>query len=276
VLVVDDNATSREVLTRHLTELGMKVGAANDGAGALAELRSAADAMRPYTITLIDLHMPGMDGLALARAINSDARIAKPRLLLLSSMGDLGMNEEIAKAKIAAQLTKPVGRIQLVDRLETVLADDAGRDAAPRQAPKRAELRSAFPGARVLLAEDERVNQMVASALLKKMGFVVQVVDNGLAAVDAAAAGQFDIILMDCNMPEMDGFMATKTIRASAGAASRVPIVAMTASAIGEARAECLAAGMNDFLTKPIVRPEELCFTIDRWLAQNQSAPRTA
>jgi CheY-like chemotaxis protein len=188
-------------------------------------------------------------------------------------MGDVGMSDEITKAGIAAQLTKPVGRMQLLDRLETLLSDGAHK-VAPRQKTNGMSQRSEFPGARVLLAEDERVNQLVASALLKKMGFVVQVVDNGAAAVAAVAAGQFDIVLMDCNMPEMDGFMATKRIRANAANGARIPIIAMTASAIGEARAECLAAGMDDFLTKPIVRPEELCSAIDRWLTKAGSLIR--
>jgi CheY-like chemotaxis protein len=215
-----------------------------------------------------------MDGLALAAAINSDARIQRPRMLLLASMSDVGMSDELAKAGIAAPLTKPVGRIQLLDRLESVLADTSERDAKSTQRPPGRVTRSAFPGAHILLAEDERVNQMVATALLKKMGFVVKVVGTGVAAVEAVADEDFDIILMDCNMPEMDGYTATRTIRQNAGSASRIPIIAMTASAIGDARAECLAAGMDDFLTKPIVHPAELCSAIDRWLAQTRPSVR--
>src|SRR5437868_7502461 len=274
-LVVDDNATSRAILSRQLGEYGMEVGMASDGAAALAELRAAADAGRPYSVALIDMHMPGMDGLALARAINGDGLVERPRLLLLSSMADLGIGDGIAKAGVVAQLTKPVGRIQLFERLDAMLGDAAERNGPAQQKPAGGGVRSAFPGAKVLLAEDERVNQLVASSLLKKMGFTVQVVENGAAAVDAVIGGEFDLVLMDCNMPEMDGYAATRTIRAQDGTVKQIPIIAMTASAVADARAECLAAGMNDFVTKPIVRPEDLCSVVDHWLEQTRTPTRS-
>jgi two-component system sensor histidine kinase/response regulator len=267
-LVVDDNAASRGILWGHLAERGMDVGHANDGASALAELRAAAGEGRPYAIALLDMHMPGMDGLELARLINGDAVGPRPRLILLSSMSDLGFGDELARAGISAQLAKPVGRLQLLEQMENVLGDSGGKKAVSREQPAAAQIRSAFPGAHVLLAEDGRVNQLVVSQILKKMGFIVQVVGTGLEAVDAVATGHVDIVLMDCNMPEMDGFVATSAIRARGGSASRIPILAMTASTVGEARAECLAAGMDDFIEKPILSPTDFCSTIDHWLAQ--------
>jgi two-component system, sensor histidine kinase and response regulator len=159
--------------------------------------------------------------------------------------------------------------------LGTLLGGEGAQETASPEVTRAAPMRSTFPGARVLLAEDERVNQMLATQLLKKMGFVVHVVGTGVAAVEAVAAGDVDIVLMDCHMPEMDGFVATSTIRARAGTGWRIPILAMTASSIAEARTECLAAGMDDFITKPIVSPGDLCSVIDRWLAQTRS-PGTA
>jgi signal transduction histidine kinase/CheY-like chemotaxis protein len=269
-LVVDDNSASRQILCRQLTDCGMSVNDSSDGESAIVELRAAANAGRPYAVALLDLHMPGMDGLTLGRQINADDWTPRPRLILLSSMRDLGLGDEIANAGIAAQLPKPVGRIPLISQVEAVLKAGEAREVPARQQLRITPIRSSFPGARILLAEDDRVNQLVASEMLKKMGFAVQVVGNGVAAVDFVDKSQVDIILMDCNMPEMDGLEATKKIRLGARPGWRVPILAMTASATEESRAQCLEAGMDAFVMKPIVRPGDLCSTIDQWLAQTR------
>ena len=234
-----------------------------DGPKALSALRTAAAGGADYNLAVLDMRMPGMDGLALARAIKSDEAISGVKLVMLTSFGQKGHGAEATRAGISGYLTKPVDEADLHDCLIEILA------GGPRR-PKlvtRHSLREARPpaSARILVAEDNEVNQKVAVKILEKLGYRVEVADNGQEAVDAVAKTPYDAILMDCQMPVMDGFAATAAIRESQGSEGHTPIIAMTASAMVGDREKCLAAGMDDYVSKP-VSPESLHDALLRWL----------
>jgi CheY-like chemotaxis protein len=253
ILIVDDNATNRDILRRQTAALGMTPDTASNGTEALAILRAASPA-RGYDVALIDMKMPGMSGVELAHAIRADGAIAAPQLIMLTSLMATEGAKAAREAGIAVYLNKPIRRAELQQVLLRVLHPDA---ASP--APK-SEARLGGTGARgrVLLAEDNPVNKIVAVSMLKQLGFAVDVANNGQEAVLAAANERYDAILMDCQMPVMNGFEATAAIRAAeASAGVRVPIIALTANAVAGDRERCLAAGMDDYLSKPI-RKEQL------------------
>jgi PAS domain S-box-containing protein len=250
-LVVDDNATNRMVLTRNLAGWGMRVAEASGGAEALAALRSAEE---PFALALLDFEMPGMDGLELARHIKADPALAGVRLIMLTSLGVRGQREQARAAGINGYLVKPVRLSQLYDCLMTVMAAPEPLPSAPAR-PAADSGRRPPPvahGPHVLLAEDNLVNQALAQRLLEKLGCRVDVVGNGREAVAAVARGEYALVFMDCQMPEMDGFEATAAIRQGETGSRRVPIIALTASAMQGDRGVCLAAGMDDYLSKPL------------------------
>jgi PAS domain S-box-containing protein len=250
-LVVDDNATNRTVLTRNLTSLGLRVAEAPGGAEALALLRSAEE---PFALALLDFQMPEMDGLELARQIKADPALAGVKLILLTSLGVRGQRELARVAGAEGYLVKPVRLSQLYNCLVTVMA--AAEPMPPAPAKPAADWEGRLPlvvhGLRVLLAEDNLVNQTLALRLLQKLGCRVDVVGNGREAVAAAARTDYAVVFMDCQMPEMDGYEATAAIRQGETGSRRVPIIALTASAMQGDREACLAAGMDDYLTKPM------------------------
>jgi PAS domain S-box-containing protein len=250
-LVVDDNATNRTVLRRNLEGWGLRVAEAAGGAEALAALRSAEEA---FALALLDFQMPGMDGLELARHIKADPALAGVKLIMLTSLGVRGQREQARAAGIDGYLVKPVRQSQLYDCLATVIAapePDAPAPARPAADSERRPLPAA-PGPRVLLAEDNLVNQTLALRLLEKLGCCVDVVGNGREAVAAVGRGEYALVFMDCQMPEMDGFEATAAIRQGETGSRRLPIIALTASAMQGDREACLAAGMDDYLSKPL------------------------
>jgi PAS domain S-box-containing protein len=250
-LVVDDNATNRMVLAHNLAGWGMRVAEASGGAKALAVLRSAGEA---FALALLDYQMPEMDGLELARHIKADPALAGLRLVMLTSLGVRGQREQALAAGIEGYLVKPVRLAQLYDCLATVMSAPGPLPAAPTRPapdPGRRPTRVAH-GPRVLLAEDNAVNQALALRMLEKLGCRVDVVGNGREAVAAVARGDYAVVFMDCQMPEMDGFAATAAIRQGETGSRRVPIIALTASAMQGDREACLAAGMDDYLSKPL------------------------
>jgi PAS domain S-box-containing protein len=250
-LVVDDNATNRMVLTHNLGGWGMRVAEASGGAEALAALRSAEEA---FDLALLDFQMPEMDGLELARRIKADPALAAVRLIMLTSLGVRGQREQARAAGIEGYLIKPVRLAQLYDCLATVMTAAEALPSAPARPTADGERRPppAGHGPRVLLAEDNAVNQTLALRMLEKLGCRVDVVGTGREAVAAVARGDYALVFMDCQMPEMDGFEATAAIRRGETGSRRLPIIALTASAMQGDREACLAAGMDDYLSKPL------------------------
>ena len=273
VLVVDDNATNREVLLAQLASWGARVETAEDGPAGLLTLARARAAGDPFQVALLDGQMPGMDGLALARAIKNDAALHETPVILLPSLGERGGEAALSQPGIAATLLKPVRSAELLDKLAEVLG--APRPAASRRAsPANVERSGASAppmrlAGRVLLVEDNIPNQQVALGLLRKLGLNADAAANGQEALAALRSVPYDVVLMDVEMPEMDGLTATGLIRhASSEVLNRhIPIIAVTAHALASDRDRCLAAGMNDYITKPLSRPV-LLETLARWLPQ--------
>jgi two-component system, sensor histidine kinase and response regulator len=255
-LIVDDNATQRSVLSEYLTGWGMSVAAAESGPVALETLRAAAVQGAPFAVALIDRSMPGMDGLELTRAIVGDPALS-PRVVLLTGLGREHGVGDVHESGVCAALSKPVRLADLHACLRVALglqaADDAPREMTPPSQQWNAEQEDrSEPSGRLLLAEDNLINQKVAVAMLSGVGYQVDTVRNGVAAVQAAAAQPYDAILMDCQMPEMNGYEASAAIRAQEGADRHTPIIALTAGARREDRERCLAAGMDGYLAKPV------------------------
>ena len=258
VLVVDDNATNREVLTAQLQAWGVRSEEAPDGPTALQALYLARDAGDPFQVAILDMQMPGMDGAALARAIKADEKLKDTRLVLFSSLGERGdarANAGDRLCRLPDQAGAAVGALRLPVRR-------AGRDRSwpSRRSPivTRHTIREMRRGAvRILLAEDNITNQQVALGILKKLGLRADAVANGAEAVKALETIPYDLVLMDVQMPEMDGLEATQHIRdpQSAVRNHQIPIIAMTAHAMQGDRERCLEAGMNDYVTKPVVPP---------------------
>jgi two-component system, sensor histidine kinase and response regulator len=218
------------------------------------------------------MKMPEMDGLSLARAIKEDEALSGVRLVLLTSFGQRGHGAEAARIGIAAYLTKPVDESELYDCLVEVLARGQARRASALVTRHSLRERRPPPGARVLVAEDNEVNQKVAVRLLEKLGYRVEVADNGQQAVEALQRSRYDAVLMDGQMPIVDGFEATRRIRALEDARRRTPIIAMTASAMKGDRERCLEAGMDDYVSKPVTL-EAVAAALRRWVKHSEAAP---
>jgi PAS domain S-box-containing protein len=255
VLVVDDNATNRRILEEVLGQWGMHVTAVDGGRSALAALAQARDADTPFGLVLIDGHMPGMDGFMLAECIQQDPRLAGTTLVLLTSGGQPGDVARCRQLGIASYLLKPVKQSELLRALSNALRLPRRGEAPVPSAP--AEPPESHRPLRVLLAEDNPVNQRLAVRLLEKRGHAVVVAGTGKGALAALEQGAFDLVLMDVEMPEMNGFEATAAIRGrEEGTGRRVPILAMTAHALKGDRERCLAAGMDGYIAKPIQPPD--------------------
>ncbi len=269
VLVVDDNATNRVILEQMLTAWSMVVTTAPGGPQAMELLREVKNSERSFDVAIIDYHMPEMDGLDVALTISEDAELGQLRLVLLSSSAELAQRPE-AEFGIAAHLTKPVRQSQLYDVLALVMGDENPAGAAPLTPQRLSEARSRRR-ARLLLAEDNEVNQKVAARTLEKMGFRVDIAGTGTEAVRAVADRSYAAILMDCHMPEMDGYEATGEIRRREGADRHTPIIALTASAMAGDRERCLEVGMDDYLSKPL-RQRDLAAALSRWVSGDVAA----
>ena len=249
-LLVDDVALNVEVVGRMLCSLGMKVHCESDGFAAMAEIERAWHRGAPYDIIFIDHMMPGMSGGVLSGRIRQNPSFADLKLVLVSSAGRHGVGE--ARKNFDAIVEKPVRQHQLFDALINIYGYKIGQAAEKiLRKPAKQKPQSAEP-LRVLLAEDNKVNQQFAVHLLGKAGHYVTVANNGHEAVDALRAADFDVVLMDIQMPELDGVEATRQIRKLASPKSRTHIIAMTAHAMAGAREEYLAAGMDDYISKPV------------------------
>jgi CheY-like chemotaxis protein len=271
-LIVDDNATNRRLVEQVLRNWQMSATVVDGGAAALRALIGARAVGTPFSLVLIDGRMPEMDGFALAASIQDDPTLTGSTVLMLTSDDRPGNLARCRALGIAAYLVKPVRQSELLDALVVALGAAAPAHAARAVAPALTRGR----GLRVLLAEDNQVNQRLAVRLLQKRGHHVVVVGNGRDAVASCAAQPFDVVLMDVQMPEMDGFEATAAIRAADLASGRQrPIIAMTAHAMKGDRERCLLAGMDDYLSKPI-QAAELFDAIDRVLPPEMAGARSA
>jgi PAS domain S-box-containing protein len=277
VLIVDDNATNRRIFLHQTASWGMIAAEADSGKQALEMLREASHD-KPFKIAILDMMMPEMDGFELARLIKSDPALSGTHLVLLPSYGKRGDGQTARDYGIAAYLQKPVRQSQLYNCLATVIAEASIKNVSDRQSPRLITQHSLRPlislinesevavsKARILIAEDNVVNQKVALSQLKSLGYAADVAKNGREAIDAVKKHKYDVVLMDCQMPEMDGFEATADIRRREGKANHTTIIAMTAHALEGEREKCLAAGMDDYISKP-VKLETLKLTLNQWL----------
>jgi PAS domain S-box-containing protein len=265
VLIVDDNATNREILSHycHLWKLRSECVASGEEALRLLRFTATDD---PFELAILDMQMPKMDGLMLARKIKEDPLTRAVQLVMLTSLGQHLEPEDLKAVGIEACVLKPVQQARLLERLSEVLSGSLSKwvetvnasGMLPRMSPV-----SRMP-VNILVAEDNRINQMVALGLLQKMGYAADLACNGLEVLVAMKKTPYDIIFMDCQMPELDGYETTRRIRSEQRV--HVPrVIAMTANAIRGEEERCLDAGMDDYLSKP-VRMEELRNTLERWL----------
>ncbi|MET3172381.1 UNVERIFIED_ORG: two-component system sensor histidine kinase/response regulator [Arthrobacter sp. UYCu721] len=286
VLVVDDNATNRLVLESQLRGWKLQPEAVPDARAALACAHEAAAAGEPFHLAVLDLCMPDTDGLELARALKADPAVADIELILLTSSMQVNA-AEIADAGVREWLMKPVRSSEFYNRLVRLMSTREHHAPAPSagspsglpsaaesspQSPAESSPESSFrvpSRGRILVVEDNEVNQLVARATVTKFGYAVDVVADGAEAVAATAGTRYAAVLMDCHMPVMDGFEATRVIRRRDGEANRLPIIAMTAGALDGDRERCLAAGMDDYLSKP-VDAVELEAALARWVPEEE------
>ena len=257
VLVVDDNAANRQILLKMLTNWHTNPTAVESGAKAITALREAQGLGRIYPLILLDAQMPEMDGFALAEDIKRNPDWKSATIMMLSSAGQRGDAKHCRELGVAAYLTKPIRQAELLDAILTALGTKPIKEATPALVTRHS-LRETGSHLRILLAEDNAVNQVLAVRLLEKRGHTVTVAGNGKEALAALEKNTFDLVLMDVQMPEMDGFEATAAIREKEKASGHhLPVIAMTAHAMAGDRERCLEAGMDDYITKPI-RPQEL------------------
>ena len=257
ILVIDDNATNRRIQAETLTGWGMNVGVAGDGAAGLEKLQQAAQAGQPYVLVLADARMPATDGFALAQRIQSSAELADSKVvLMLNSPGQRTGGTQFRELGIVSYVMKPISRAALANALLRALdaaSQRAEGDLASQRPPRSAVEQSPALALRILLAEDNKINQFVARRLLEKQGHTVTVAGNGYEAVGWLDRADFDLVLMDVQMPEMDGFEATAAIRVKEdGTGRHIPIIAMTAHAMKGDEERCLQAGMDSYVPKPI------------------------
>jgi signal transduction histidine kinase/CheY-like chemotaxis protein len=265
-LVVDDNFTNRRVLQGMLTRWGMNVTVVEGGRAALDAIRAAKNAGRPFSLILLDGQMPEMDGFALAEQIRNDLQVKQATIMMLTSAGHLGDSARCHELGISAYLVKPISQSELLAAVCRVLG---GSETQQETAIALQRTQSAATEhLRVLLAEDNAVNRLVAQRTLEKRGCVVTVAHDGAVAVEKFGQASFDLVLMDVQMPGMDGFEATAAIRErEKKTGEHVPIIAMTAHALKGDEQSCLAAGMDAYVSKPI-RPSDLFAAIERVLAK--------
>ena len=285
ILIVDDNATNRHVLREQLKSWGCQFNEASSGEEALKKMRQGIDDNHPFDLAILDMQMPGMDGETLGRKIKQDSDLNNTILVLMTSIGKRGDARRLEKIGFVGYLTKPVKQSQLYDCLVTVsgLGNETALEQPMSIFTRHTSIEKQMRTARILLAEDNITNQKVALNTLKKFGYNADVVKNGKEAFEALKNIPYDIVLMDCQMPVMDGYEATNEIRKwektlkdgatdcsdthleSETRSKRVPIIAMTAHALKGDREKCLTAGMDDYIAKPI-HPKKLCDVIEKWI----------
>jgi two-component system sensor histidine kinase/response regulator len=293
VCIVDDDPAGRTVLEQYTTSWSMQPSTASDAPGALALLRQAAQQKHPFDLALVDIGMPPPNGIELARMIKQDPLIAATPVIILASYGQRGEATLATEAGAAGYLTKPLRYTQLHECLRVVLAQSPGTigsgglsvdtktgdETRPSSTPRQmgfvtrhtlAEVR-VQQAERILLADDSEANQMLIVRLLERRGYRVDVVSGGSEALAALAQKHYDLLFLDCFMPDMSGFETARRIRSSESPGRRIPIIAITANVLPEDRQKCLASGMDDFVAKPINR-DNLFSALTRWLPSPHSS----
>ncbi len=270
VLVVDDNKTNRVILEQNLRVWGARSASFESGHDALLGLRHAVEAGDPYRLAILDYQMPGMDGIGLARAIRRDPTLGRIGLILLTSSSRPGDPVIAEEAGINGFLTKPARISDLYDCLAVLLEPSDEEILGVLTESVRYSFSEVAPElkARLLVVDDNPVNQRVAVRMLEKMGHVVDIADNGIGALAALGRVKYDAVFMDCQMPEMDGFEATREIRRREGSDRHTVVIAMTAGAMAGDQDKCLAAGMDAYLSKP-VKADKLAAMVALWTGPN-------
>jgi CheY-like chemotaxis protein/HPt (histidine-containing phosphotransfer) domain-containing protein len=265
ILIVDDNKTNQLVLTKNVEVIGCRMSSVSSGAKALESLRNAYRAGDPYHVVLLDMQMPGMDGEQTARAIKSDPSVKAVKIIILTSMGHRGDAARMESLGCSGYLLEPVKQQMLFEAILAVLGHES--EDVPELITRHTISEQRKRNLRLLLVEDNSINQKLALAVLQKAGYSADTVDTGLDAVTRAKAHAYSAILMDVQMPVMDGLEATRLIREweKEEDRERIPIIAMTAHAMQGDRERCLEAGMDDYITKPL-QPRVLFSALNRWL----------
>ncbi len=266
VLIVDDNETNRTILYHQLKSWGVHPETVESGERALEALREAKETSRPFHIAILDLHMPGMDGVELTKIIQNDSLIQDTQRIMLTSAALDMSPTELRAIGVSQYVSKPARQSQLYN----VLASLIQNTNFSNEYLGNSEEQNAYPsiGAHVLLAEDNLINQDVALNMLENFGCTVKVVSNGIAALDLLKEESFDIVLMDCQMPIMDGLVATRRLRGFGGEFTELPVIALTANVMQGDKEKCLESGMNGYISKP-VKQEELYRSVCHWLDQS-------
>jgi CheY-like chemotaxis protein len=270
ILVVDDNATNRMLMTTLLNHWGCRYDSAVDGETALALLKKAVEDGDPFRVALLDQEMPGMNGSELGSRIKADSQLEPTLMIMVTSLARRGDAAALQQLGFAGYLLKPVRQKHLHECIAIVLGrgDKTSRGIVTQHTSAEVAPRNvtSLRDTRILLAEDNIINQKVAQSILGKLGYKADAVANGLEAVRALEMIDYDLVLMDCMMPEMDGFEATAMIRdpVSKVLNHKVPIIAMTANAMKGEREACIEAGMDDYLSKP-VKKDELAAMLEKW-----------
>ncbi|GAB1722392.1 MAG: putative Histidine kinase [Nitrospira sp.] len=271
VCLVDDNATNRSLLQYHVSAWKMRHESAVDGPSALALLRRAAAEGTPFDLAIIDMYLPDMTGLELCRLIKEDPAIRNTHLIMLTASGQRGDSLAAKEAGAAAYLTKPIRERHLADCIRLIFGrDDADQKPAPLITRHTIEETVARSAPQVLVVDDNPVNQKVAAKMLEKLGCRVDIAGNGMEALAAVCRHQYPLVFMDCQMPELDGFETTRLIRSQEKPGEHLPVIAMTANAMEGDRESCLTAGMDDFISKPIIT-SELKKILARWVPRVES-----
>jgi len=280
VLIVDDNKINCRVLHEQLSSWGMRSSAYPTGGEAMRALREAQAARDPYQVAILDYYLPDMDGESLGRMIKDDPALRETLLVMLTSVGQRGDAKRVSEVGFSAYLVKPVSPSQLLDALSTVLGtykEGISTTLITRHTLAESQTAEAVPvpkqekpiHARILVVEDNAVNQRMAVRMLEKLGCRVDVAANGLEAVEMVERLKYDLVFMDCQMPEMDGYEATAEIRRREDASRHTLIIAMTAHTMQGDREKCLKAGMDDYIAKPI-KKERLLEIMEKWMSSQE------
>jgi PAS domain S-box-containing protein len=266
ILCIDDNATNRTILAKMLEVFGCRISTIASGREAVPTLRAAQENGDPFRLVLLDMQMPDMDGEQTLQAIKADTLVRDVTVIILTSMGHRGDTGKLESMGCAGYLLKPVKQDQLYEAIEMVLSQQVPKPVKSRRkmVTRHSLTEQKQKNARILLVEDNPINQKLAVTILQKAGYPVDVAENGVQAVEALKERSYQLVLMDVQMPEMDGLEATQHIREQESGKKHTPIIAMTAHAMKGDKERCLAAGMDDYLSKPL-ELDEVFSTIEQW-----------